>query len=336
MKRIVTVLVTLALSTTLSGCQGQSQQDELVIYSGRTRELVEPLLNQFSEQTDIPIAVRYGETPFLALLIAEEGDGSPADVFFSQSPGATGFLLGEDRLAPLDGDLITAVPERFRSSNGEWVGVTGRLRVLVYNTTMVREEELPKSVFDLVAPEYAGQVGVAPTNASFQDFVTAMRQVAGDERTSQWLRGMAANDARAYASNNAIVEAVSRGEIPMGLVNHYYNERFLAEDPTLPSRNYVFPDGDIGSLLLETTVSVLSTSDQPEHAARFVEFLLSEEAQRYFATQTYEYPLVEEVPPASDLPPLDEITLPGIDLRQLGQGLEQTADMISDSGLQRG
>ena len=331
-RRILHALLSLGMVAALSGCSAGGQS-ELVVYSGRTQELIQPILTRFNEETGIPIAVKYGTTQELALLLTEEGDRSPADVFISQAPGATGFLLDQGLLAPIDARRLRAVPERFRGPEGEWAGVTGRLRVLVYNTNMVPESDLPASVLDLTAPQYGGRVGLAPSNASFQDFVTAMRQVVGEEQTSAWLRAMADAGSPTYANNNAIVEAVSRGEIPMGLVNHYYNERVLAENPGLPSRNYVFPNGDVGSVLLETTVSVLRTSDQAEQAAQLVDFLLSEEAQRYFAEETFEYPLVEGVEPATDLPDLERIELPNIDLRQLGDGYQQTTEMIAASGL---
>jgi iron(III) transport system substrate-binding protein len=335
MKRSMYLLLVLVLVAAGCGAIGGGQE-ELIIYSGRTPELIDPLLNRFSQETGIGIGVKYGSTQELAQLLAEEGDRSAADVFISQAPGATGFLLNQGLLAPLRAQELEAVPSRFRGPDGEWVGLTARLRVLVYNAEMIAESELPRSVFDLARPQYAGDVGIAPTNASFQDFVTAMRQVEGDERTRQWLRAMAAQGSPTYPNNNAIVEAVSRGEIRMGLVNHYYNERFLAEDPTLPSRNYVFPNGDIGSVLLETTVSVLKTSDQPEDAAAFVDFLLSPEAQRFFADETFEYPLVQGVQPAADLPKLASIQLPNVDLAALGDSYQQTIQMIQESGLGRG
>jgi iron(III) transport system substrate-binding protein len=331
MKRALTTLIALSLTLTLGGC---SRKEELVIYSGRTQELIRPLLDQFSQQTGIPIAVSYGQTPDLALKLTEEGKNSPADVFLSQTPGATGFLYSEGLLATLPAENLDLVPERFRGPEGEWVGISGRLRVLVYNKDIVTASQLPTSVFELTEPQYAGEVGVAPSNASFQDFVTAMRQAVGDERAAAWLRGMAANRSPTFANNNAIVEAVSRGEIPMGLVNHYYNERHLAESPGAPSRNYYFPNGDLGTMLLETTVSVVKTSDQPDDAARFVRFLLSNVAQTYLANETFEYPLVAGVKPAAtNLPPLDQIGLPNIDLKKLGDGYRQTKQMISDSGL---
>lgn len=317
----------------VSACGMGGGGDELTIYSGRSRDLVEPLLNEFAESSGIPIAVKYGDSTDLALLLAEEGDRSPADVFFSQSPGTVGFLGGQGLLAPLAADLVEPVPAEYRSRSDQWVGVTARQRVLVYNAEMVGEDELPESVHDLTQPGYRGKVGVAPSNASFQDFVTAMRQHSGDDATLDWLEGMAANESPVYANNNAIVEAVSRGEIPLGLVNHYYNERFLAEDPALPSRNHRFPDDDIGSLVIESSVSVLASSDKQQQAAKFIAFLLSESSQEYFATETFEYPLVGDVQPAGDLPPLADIKGPEVDIEALGGGFAQTQELIDRSGI---
>jgi iron(III) transport system substrate-binding protein len=197
----------------------------------------------------------------------------------------------------------------------------------------VEEADLPRSVFDLTDESYEGRVGLAPTNASFQDFVSVMRARNGDDETLAWLEAMVANDSPTYADNNSIVDAVSRGEIPMGLVNHYYNLRFLEDDPSLPSRNYSIPGSDIGALLIPSTVSVLKTTDQPDLARRFVHYLIEVEQQRYFAEETFEYPLVGGVRPAADLIPLDEVERPKIDIDELGTGLKRTAELIAESGL---
>ncbi len=313
----------------LTGC---SDRDALTIYSGRTENLVGPLLERFSEETGTAVDVRYGDTADLALLIAEEGDRTPADVFFSQSPGAAAFLDEKGLLGSLPRDVLDLVDPRFHAADGHWVGVSGRQRVLVYNRDLVDEADLPDSVFDLTAPEYRGRVALAPSNGSFQDFVTAMRTLEGEQRAAAWLRGMAENDSPTYANNNAIVEAVGRGEVPMGLVNHYYNERFLAEDPSLPSRNHTLGDGDVGALVIPSNVSILAGTDQAEAAEEFVRFLLSEEAQTYFAEETFEYPLVDGVPAVGDLTPLAELRPPDYQPEQLAD-LEGTARLIAESGL---
>jgi iron(III) transport system substrate-binding protein len=321
------------LSAVLAGC-GSGGGDELVIYSGRTKNLVDPLLQRFSEETGVDIAVKYADTAELALLIEQEGDRPVADVFLSQSPGALGYLAGEERLAPLSADVLEVVDERFESSESLWVGISGRVRTLVYNTDLVEPADLPASVFDLTEPRFEGQVGVAPTNGSFQDFVTAMRDAVGDEETAAWLEGLVANDSPTFANNTAIVQAVARGEVPFGLVNHYYNERQLAEDPGSATANHFF-EGDLGSIVLVTGVGVVAGSEETEDAERLVSFLLTEESQRFFSEETYEYPLAAGVQPFHDLVPLDQLDVPAIDLNELGGGLQRTQELIESSGLER-
>ncbi len=322
----------LALAAT--ACSGG--EDRLTIYSGRTEDLVGPLLDRFAEESGTGIDVRYGDSADLALLIEQEGDRSPADVFLSQSPGALGYLAGGGRLQVLPERVLEQVPERFVSSEGDWVGLSGRVRVLVYNTELVDEADLPASVFGLTDPEYASELGVAPTNGSFQDFVTAMREQVGDEETSAWLSGLADGGARTYPNNVSIVEAVGRGEIRYGLVNHYYNERAQQEDPSVPSENYFFPGGDLGGLVLVTGVGVLDTADDGDRAAEFVAFLLSDEAQHYFAEETLEYPLVAGIAPVGDQPPLESIPAPEENLSRLGAELATTRELIDASGLPAG
>lgn len=325
-------LAALALPLTLLGSACSGGRDALTIYSGRDEALVAPILEEFVDETGIDIDIRYGDSGDLALLIEQEGDKTPADVFLSQSPGPMTVVSEGAGLAELDPAILDLVDERWRGGDGRWVGVTARQRVLVYNDEMVDEEDLPDSVFDLVEPEYEGMVALAPTNASFQDFVTAMREIEGDDAALAWLEGMAANDSPTYADNSSIVAAVGRGEIPMGLVNHYYNFRALEEDPSLPSRNHAFPGDDLGALLIDSTVGVLASTDRAEDAERFVEFLLARDAQEFFSSETFEYPLAEGAAPAADLPPLDLGAGPDVDLTSLGD-LEATAEMIADSGL---
>jgi iron(III) transport system substrate-binding protein len=329
-RRTAALALALLLSLPLAGCS--RSRDALTIYSGRTQNLVGPLLERFNRQTGIPVDVKYGDSAELALLLAEEGRRTPADVFLSQSPGATGFLAGKGLLGQLDERLLGKVDPRFRNAAGRWVGVSARQRVLVYNRELVAERDLPDSVLDLTGPGFAGKLAIAPANGSFQDFVTAMRQLQGDDAAARWLRAIARNRPRTYANNNAIVEAVGRGEVPMGLVNHYYNHRFQQENPATPSRNHYFHGRDVGALVIPSTVSVLAASDKGEEAARFVEFLLSPEAQRYFSDQTFEYPLVPGVPAAKGLPPLGSIRSPSYDVDDLGGGLERTVELIRSSG----
>ena len=170
---VVAVALLLALAT--AGCS--SSRDAMTIYSGRTQNLIGPLLEQFNKETGIAIDVKYGDSAELALLLDEEGERTPADIFLSQSPGATGFLAGKGRQGRLEAAVLDRVDPRFRNADGRWVGISGRQRVLVYNAEEVTRAELPESVLELTDGRYAGKVAVAPANGSFQDFVTAMRQL---------------------------------------------------------------------------------------------------------------------------------------------------------------
>jgi len=297
--KLITVVLTLALVSAACGddSDGTSSNSDvsLTVYSGRDQELIEPLLDAFTEATGIGVNAKYEGSADLALLIQTEGDASPADVFISQSPGALGLLAGEGRLAELDSSLTGLVDPGFAASDGTWVGITGRVRVIVYNADLVDAADLPDSVLELVEEQYAGKVGVAPGNGSFQDFVTAMRNELGDDATSAWLRGMAANGSPNYPKNSAIVEAVGRGEVPMGLVNHYYNLRALEADPSLPSVNHFLAADDVGSLVIVTGGAVLDSSDHKDEAQQLIRFLLDAESQATFAAETQEYPLLPGV-----------------------------------------
>ncbi|MGB9738371.1 extracellular solute-binding protein, partial [Chloroflexus sp.] len=194
---------------------------KLVVYSGRSESLVGPFFTQFTEATGIPVEVRYGDTAELAATILEEGANSPADLFFAQDAGALGALAAADVLIPLPTDVLNQVEARFRSSDGRWVGISGRARVVVYNTNKLTEADLPRSITGFVDPQWRGRVGWAPTNGSFQAFITAMRVQLGEEATRKWLEGMIANEVKTYERNAAIVQAVAAGEIDVGFVNHY-------------------------------------------------------------------------------------------------------------------
>ena len=335
MKARWTALPVLLAAAALAGCGGGDEgSDSLVVYSGREEELVGPLLARFEKATGVDLEVRYGDSAELAATIAEEGDNSPADVFFAQDPGSLGAVAAEGLLEKLPDDVLERVDERWRDDDGRWVGTSGRSRVLVYNTEAVAENELPDSVFDLTDPVWKGRIGIAPTNASFQAFVTAMRLDVGDERTRRWLEDLQANDPKVYEKNTPIVEAAAAGEIDVGLVNHYYLYLVREEQPDAPIANHFFAEGDPGALVSVAGVGVLASSDEQETAAALVEYLLSDEGQRFYVEEAEEaeYPLVDGIEPKEGLPPLDSLQGPDVDLTALGAELESTLELLRETG----
>lgn len=307
----------------------------LTAYSGRSEELVAPLFERFTADTGIGVEVRYGGTAEMAATIVEEGDSSPADVFFGQDGGALGALQKEERLAPLSQETLGLVLPGFRSAEGDWIGSSGRVRVLGYDNRELDQADLPASVLDLTGEEWSGRVGWAPANASFQAFVTAMRLDLGEDRTEQWLRDMQANGAAAYENNVVLRDAIANGEVDVGLLNHYYMERAKDEldDPsTYPVGTHVFPDGDVGSLINVAGAGVVASTDQRAEAERLVAYLAGPSAQEYFVQETKEYPVVPGGTGPEGLPALDTIEQPEVDLNDLDD-LRGTLDLLERSGI---
>jgi iron(III) transport system substrate-binding protein len=321
-----------ALLTTWGiGLAGAALAQTLTIYSGRGESLIGPLIEQAEQDLGIDIEVRYGDTAELAATILEEGDNSPADLFFGQDAGALGALAREGRTADIPEDLLSQVDERFRSPDGQWVGISGRSRVINYNTDLVNASELPNSIWDLTEPQWEGRVAWAPTNGSFQAFVTALRLTEGDERALEWLEAMRDNGAVVYNNNTAIVEALGRGEIELGLTNNYYLYRFLEEDPNFPVAQH-YTRNDAGSMINVAGVAIINTTDQQEDVEAFVRYLLTPEGQEFFAQETKEYPLVVGIDPPEDQLPIDEINPPRIDLSDLAD-LEGTLALLEQAGI---
>lgn len=305
----------------------------LVIYSGRSEELVGPIIERFREDTGIDVQVQYAGTAELAATILEEGENTLADVFFAQDAGALGAVRKEGFFAELPQELLDRVEPRFRSPDGQWIGISGRARVLVYSRELVTEEELPESILDLTDPAWDGRLGWAPTNGSFQSFVTALRVIEGEDGAREWLEGMIANNPAEFPNNSSQVEAAINGEIAVGLVNHYYLYRFEEEaGGEVGAANYWMTGGDPGALINVAGIGMLSTSQNPDAAELLIDYFLSEEGQRYFAEETFEYPLLSGIEADPRLVPLEEIQTPDIDLSDLDD-LEGTLQLLTEVGL---
>lgn len=304
----------------------------LVVYSGRGEALVAPLFREFEEQTGIELDVRYGATPTLAAQLRLEGDKSPADLVFAQECGALGALAEAGLLAPLPADVLARVEPRFRDPGGRWVATSGRARVLVHDTRRVRPEELPRRLEDLADPRWKGRIGWAPSNASFQAHVSALRHGWGEARTRAWLEAVQRNEPRAYPKNGPIVQAVAAGEVDVGLVNHYYLHRLRRPGWTLANASFA-AEGDAGNVLMISGIGVRAGSPNAGRAARLVTWLLADAQQRYFAQETYEYPVATDVPTHDDVTPLAGLRLASIDPIHLTD-LAPTLELLRELGLQ--
>jgi len=253
-------------------------------------------------------------------------------VFLSQDAGALGAVSAAGLFAPIDPETLAAVPAQYSAADGTWVGVSGRARVIVYNPELAPEP--PDTIDGLLDPRWKGRIGFAPSNASWQAFVTGLRVLRGDEGAAEWLRAFKAQEPRAYENNVAVRDAVDAGQIALGLVNHYYLYELIdakgAEE--VVARNRFMAPGDPGGLINVAGVGVLKSAPHPEQAQRLAAYLVSPAAQEYFAAETFEYPLVESVPASDGLPPLADLQPPDVDLSQL-KDLEATQELLVETGL---
>jgi iron(III) transport system substrate-binding protein len=326
-KKLYALLTTGALM--LAACGSGDAEGPLVIYSGRSEELVQPLIDQFQEESGLEVDVRYAGSTELAATLLQEGEGTEADVFYAQDPASLGSVA--DLMTSLDDEILDLVEPRFTDSDGRWVGTSGRSRVFIYNTGT--DLPLPETIDDVNDPAWAGQIGVAPTNGSFLAFVSAMILERGEEETLAWLQDLAANEPVTFEGNSPIVAATDNGEIQGGLVNHYYLLRLRAEGSGESAENLFIPAGDVGTLVMPAGAGIIEGTDQPEAARQFVEFLLSTQAQEYFATETFEFPVIDGVELGQGMPDLSEIETPDIDLSELADVLDDATRLVSEAGL---
>jgi iron(III) transport system substrate-binding protein len=345
--RRLAVLVAATVAFTACGSDNDSTSDtttgdtaateaagSITVYSGRSEELVAPIIEDFTAATGIDVELRAGDSGEMAALLLTEGDASPADVFFSQDAGALGAVEDAGLFAPLPDATLDLVDPAYRSTQGNWIATSGRMRVLVYNPDLVADADLPATIDDLLDAAWKGKIGFAPTNASWQSFVTALRVLRGDDGARTWLEGFAANEPVAYEKNGVVRDAVNSGEVSVGLVNHYYlYEKILAEGAdAVVAKNHYFKNQDPGSLVNVAGVGILASSDNAAAARALVDFLLSAEGQTYFAEKTFEYPVASGVAPFADLPTIEEVNPPAIDLADL-KSIEATQELLSSVGL---
>ena len=327
------------LSVILSGCLNEEDKDavydqptnSVVIYAARSEALIGPLLEKFSNQSGIEVQVRYGGTSQLAASLFEEGANSPADVFYTRDPG--GLIAISELLSLLPPDLLETVPEWARPLEGNWIGTSARARVVIYNTNLISEADLPDSLKGFTDPKWRSSIAWSPSSGPTQSMVTAMRIVWGEKKTMAWLEGIKANDAKTYPNHTAIVASVGTGETTVGFVNHYYLLRFLEErGGDFPVRNYHLRESDPGNLIMVVGAGILANGGHRENAEVFLRFLLSTEAQDYLTNHAFDYPVIDLVTTNIGLKPLSEIKNPKINQSLLG-GIKATEALMREVGI---
>lgn len=328
MRRGAPGLLSLALVALVAlvavGCGGGSTTTagSITVYSGQHEQTVSALTADFTKRTGIKVALRSGGEGELANQIIQEGDRSPADVFYAGNSPALEALAKRGLLAPVDSATLAAIPSKYNSPTGNWVGVSARASVLAYNTSKVKADALPKSLLALANPEWKGKIAFAPTETDFQPLVTAIGALRGAPAAEQWLRGLKRN-AKLYEDNEAIIAAVDRGEVAAGLILHYYWYRFRDEVGAGKIKTALdyFGVGDVGGLVNVSGAAILSSSKRTAEARKFLAYLVSEPGQRVIESGTsYEYLLRPGVVNAKLMRPLATLSPPVIGVKELGDG----------------
>ena len=332
MKRVA-VLIALSLVNALAatGCSGDDGPS-IVVYNAQHEQLLEEIAPKFTDKTGIEVELRNGSDPELAAQLMQEGDASPADVFLTENSPAMSAVEGAGLFAPLDEATVEPIPAQYRPESGDWTGFVARSTVLVYNTSMVDEADLPDSIMDLAEPEYAGMISFSPTGADFQAIVAAVLDLEGEGATQEWLDGLKANGTT-YDGNNVVLESVNAGESAIGIIYHYYWYRDQAEagDNSDNTELSFFGNQDPGAFLSISGAGVLAASDNPDEAQQFVAYLTSEEGQQALAdSYALEYPLNPAVTLGPPVKPLAELDPPTVAISDLDG--DKVVEMMTQAG----
>ncbi|MDA9685667.1 extracellular solute-binding protein [Candidatus Actinomarina] len=307
-------------------------EGSLVIYSGRKESLVADVIAAFAAETGVAVEVRYDKSAALAGTLALEGAISPADVFLSQDPVSLGVVAKEGLFDVLPADVLDNVPAWAVDQRGYWVGTSGRSRSLVVDTRDTTDAEMPSDIYGLNDEKFRGRLGLAPGNSSFIAMVACMIESDGEEKVAEWLTAINGLGYTEYPKNSPQVAAADAGELDIGMINHYYTLRVLAENGDSPVKN-VYLDGGCGAMVMPAGAGVLSSSQNKPAAIAFIEYLHSTSAQEHFTNTVFEFPLVPGITPNALLPGIDSLNSPeDLNWSALALWQEKAVELIAQAG----
>ena len=317
------------------GFGAHAAEPTLTLYSAQHQQMVNMITAEFTKQTGIKVRARFGEAPEIANQIAKEGASSPADVYITENSPELMLLDGKGLLAPVAPATLASVPSQYSSPKGDWIGVFARENVLTFNPSMIKADALPASLLDLAKPEWKGKIAFAPTDADFLPLVAAFAELKGKDAAVAWLKGLKANG-QVFDDDEAVVSAVDRGAVAVGIINSYYFERQRVETGAEKIRSDIhhFGDGDVGALVNVSGAAVLKSSKNAAAAQRFLAFLVSKPVQQMIASSDvdFEYPLAAGTTANPRLKPLDQLQPPKLTISQLGDD-RGAARMLRQAGL---
>lgn len=315
----VVAVAALALAACGSGdsATGEAPLDpsKLTIYSAQHANLVDAWVKGFTADTGIQVQVRQGKDSSMGNQIVAEGDKTKADVFLTENSPAMTVVQNAGLLSPVEQSTLDQVSQQYRPSSGEWVGIAARSTVLIYNPSKISEADLPASMLDLADPKWKGKWGAAPSGADFQAIVSGVLQAEGADRTETWLKGLKEN-AKVYQNNIATMKAVNAGEVPMGIMYHYYwyRDQALTKEGSANTKLHYFKGEDVGAFVSVSAGGVLKASTKQADAQKFLAWVTSAKGQEALvSSKSMEYAVGEGVASDPALPPLDSLQAPSID-----------------------
>jgi iron(III) transport system substrate-binding protein len=322
-----------APAPTSAAGQAASAPVTLTLYNAQHEDLVTAMVTGFTQSTGTKVNIRSGKDFELANQIVQEGASSPADVFVTENSPAMQVVEDKGLFAPVDKTTLAQVPPQFAPSTADWIGVAARATVLVYNPSMLSAEQLPRSIMDLSGSAWKDRVGVAATGADFQAIVSAVLAIEGSHATADWLAGLKTN-ARIYGGNGAVMKAVNAGEIPAGVIYHYYWYKDRAESGANSSNTelFFFPDQDPGGFVSVSGLGALKSSKHPKEAQLLLQYMTGPAGQKVLADSTaLEYTVNIAVPANAKLKPLSDLSPPNVDTAKLNG--PQVIQLMQDAGL---
>ena len=311
-------------------------EGELTVYSGRTRDQIDPLFDAIEQRYDeFTIDSDFDDNSTQLNKINEETADTRPDLFYTQSSGALAALKQDDLVRTLPEDVIDAVDDNYSDPDGTWTGASGRVRAIQYNTELWDggADALPDDIFAYAEDErFEGIISTRPNSGTFRSFIVAMIEMEGEQATREWVRGMVDDqNAELYSSGSQQAEEVNAGNQTVGLGNQYYAGRILENDPDAPI-GVAFTENDPGCLFNVSGVGILADADKPNLAAEFTRHVLAAEGQEFFVETNGEYPVLDGVDYVGDLPTLSEINPPEFDLNALAN-VEQAVDLLREEGM---
>jgi len=322
-RRVLLVVVVLGGSV-LSACGGVGGTAALTLYSGQHEQTTQALVSGFEKATGIQVAVRYDDEDTLANQIVTEGAHSPADIIYTENSPALEYLQERHLLSPVEPSTLARTPARFDSPEGDWVGVSARVSVLVYNPRLIGRSRLPTTVLAMADPRYRGKLALAPGETDFQPIVTSVDRTDGRAATLRWLAGLKANaEGHLYPDNETITDEVNRGAVAFGVINQYYWYRLRAEigASNMHSSLAYFAPGDPGYVIDVSGAAVLRSSKHQASAQRFLAFLVSPRGQELIAhSDSFEYTIASGVRADDGETPFDRLRPNRIGVPALGDG----------------